>query len=362
MEIYNYIKKIKLIIQEKQVYDSYRYIFKEYIQFLEGILMHDPSNIKAVCQLAIAYYEDRQDTDICIALMENALDIYEASMSKDNLYELLNNLAYFHDIEYGDTQKAENFLKRAIQLNSCYQSSYYALAYISVDSNPSIALNILNGIPQKENQSLNLQYLFGYVLLRNDLFDDVLSKLKSLMYCNDKEIVEKTKYCCALVYSITNRSKEALLIADELYDGYKDGTNEEILTFEMIYLYFQLKNYGKVIGLFGSEKRENIFVDVHIIKIYLYALKMQGFISECEKIYFDKLNELKKDIEEINSDEDFTKSEKIDYIKSSENDIEILKRNYNDIVLNNKSVEIEDIFYYCKPRKTCYLIDCPRHS
>ena len=36
-------------------------------------------------------------------------------MSKEALWELLNNLAYFYDAEYGDDIKAELALKRAIE-------------------------------------------------------------------------------------------------------------------------------------------------------------------------------------------------------------------------------------------------------
>ena len=52
VEIINYIKTIKILINSESDYETYRYVFKEYIDFLEKRLRHNPSDIKAVCQLA----------------------------------------------------------------------------------------------------------------------------------------------------------------------------------------------------------------------------------------------------------------------------------------------------------------------
>lgn len=362
MDICEYIQKIKNIIKTERDYDSYRYIFNEYIEFLETWLKHNPSDIKAICQLAIMYFEDRRDTDICVQLMEDALTQFGLYSSKESLCELLNNLAFFYDVECGDKQKAVKTLKRAIELKSNYPNSYYALAYLLAESDSSFAFSIMDGISQKENLPINYRYLFSYIMMRNALYEDGLKGFEDLSRCDDVELSEKSLYCCAIIKSISGKVKESSEIADRLYKGYKEGKNEEISTFELIYLYFKLQNYEKVVGLFSTEKTENIHIDVDIIKLYFYSLKVLGLGAECERVYLAKVNEIKNELDETKSDEDYSDSEKLDYINSYEKDIEILTQNYINIVLKNNIVEVDDILYYCKTRKVCYLIDCPRHS
>jgi len=223
VEIIDYIQKIKMLTNSKRDYDTYRYIFKEYIEFLEIRLRHNPSDIKAICQLAIMYYEDRRDLDICLELMEDALKKYELSMSKESLWELLNNLAYFYDAEYGDDMKAELALKRAIELNSDYPNSYYALAYLTAESDPSFAFNIIRLIHNKGNLPTQYKFLYGYILMRNSLFEDALKYFEDLSQSNDVEIVEKSLYNCAIIYSIIGKVNKSSVIAEKLYRGYKEG-------------------------------------------------------------------------------------------------------------------------------------------
>lgn len=350
-----------MLIMAERDYDKYCYIFKEYIEFLEALLRHNPSDIKAICQLAIMYYEDRRDIDISLQLMEDALTKYEKFMPKKSLWELLNNLAYFYDVEYGNYLKAEHALKQAIDLKSNYQSSYYALAYLTAESDPTFAVGIMNSIPHKENLPIHYRFLYGYILMRNALYEDALRYFKDLTQCNDIEIVEKSLYNCAIIYNVIGRKNESSIIADSLYKGYREGKNEEVLTFELIYLFFILQNFERVVGLFSTEKTENIHLDVQIIKLYFYALKALGLGAECEKVYLSKVDEIKNQIVETKSDKDNSDSEKLDYIKIYENDLEILLQNYLDATLRNIVVNVEDIFNYCKGRKVCYLIDCPRH-
>lgn len=362
MEIYDYINKIKETIKIKKEYNLYSHIFKEYILFLEELLKKEPSNIKAVCQLAIAYYENRCDTDICLKLMEETLQKFDLSMSLDSKTELLNNLACFYDIEYGNTLKAKQILEYAVQLNTKYQKSYYGLAYLTADSNPEYALDVINKIPQKDNIPVEYQSLFAYILMINGKYNDALCYLNKLLLSSNKETIEKSLYNSAIIFYKTNETEKAIRIADKLYKDYKKRKNEEILTFELIHLYFILQNYEKVIGLFCSEKTENIFIDVNIIKLYFYALKKIKSDVDCEKIYRDKMNEITNDIEEIKNDVDCSENEKSEYINSYENDKRILTQNYSDIVINNQKPEVDNIFYYSSPKRICYFIDCPRHS
>jgi isopropylmalate/homocitrate/citramalate synthase len=72
MTIQEYIRKIHDVIQTEEEYEQYSYIFKEYIDYLESLLKKEPDNIKAVCQLAIAYYEDCRENEDIISLLEDA--------------------------------------------------------------------------------------------------------------------------------------------------------------------------------------------------------------------------------------------------------------------------------------------------
>jgi tetratricopeptide (TPR) repeat protein len=361
VEIYDYIKKTEMVIRAERDYDSYRYIFKEYIDFLETKLRQDPSDIKAICQLAIMYYEDRRDLDVCLELMEDALKNYELSISKESLWELLNNLAYFYDAEYGDDKKTELALKRAIDLNSEYPNSYYALAYLTAEADPSFALDVIRRIPLKKDSPTQYRFLYGYILMRNSLFEDALKCFEDLSKCSDIETVEKSIYNCAIIYSIIGKVNNASMIAETLYRSYKEGKNEEISTFELIHLFYILKDYEKVVGLFDSEKTENIYVDVQTIKLYFYALMSLGLKAECEKVYQNKISEIKEEIDEIKVDSDMSDNEKMEFVIAYQKDLTTLSQYYFDIVFNNIAVNVDDYFYYSKNSKVCYLIDCPRH-
>lgn len=361
MEIIEFIQKINILTNSKREYDTYSYIFKEYIDFLETRLKLNASDTKAVCQLAIMYYEDRRDVAVCLGLMEDALKKYELCISKESICELLNNIAYFYDVECGDDIKAELALKRAIELNSDYPSSYYALAYLKAESNPSFALDIIKHISFKGNLPIQYKFLHGYILMRNYLFEDALKYFEDLSQHNDVEIVEKSLYNCAIIYSINGEASKSSIIAEKLFRGYKEGENVAVSTFELIHLFFILQNYEKVVGLFGAEKIENIYVDVQIIKLLFYALNNLGLKAECEKTFQNKTNEIMNEINEIEIDSDISDIEKLDYIKDYQNDLKVLSQHYLDIVLNNVVVKVDDNFYYSKSNQQCYLIDCPRH-
>lgn len=344
-----------------KVENEYGYIFKEYIMYLESILKNDPSNMKAVCQLAIMYLEDLRDLDTCVHLMEDALEKYESCMSKESLCELLNNLAYFYDYYYNDYLRAERTLKRAIELNSNYQNSHYALAYLTAESDPSFAIDIISRISQQENLPVHYKYLFAYILMRNALYEDALRYFEDLMRCDDIELSEKSLYSCAIIYYIIGKEKESSIITDRLYKECKEEKFKEISSYELIFLFYIQQKFERVVELFSIEAENTIF-EVHIIKLYLFALKNLGLGAECERVFLNKVDEIKYQIEEIKSDEDCTDSEKLEYIKYNEQNLKILKQNYFDITMKNIIVKVDDIFHYCKAEQVCYLIDCPRHS
>ncbi|WP_430883334.1 tetratricopeptide repeat protein [Fusibacter sp. JL216-2] len=356
------MNKVKAIMNSEREYESQRPIIKEYILFLQNIIEKEPSNIKAICQLAISYFEDRRDTDICIEIMEAALTKNEESMSEQMLCELLNNLAYFYDEELGESDKAVETLNRAIKHQSCKPNSYYALAYLLVEDEPELALKVISEMSMPESPLNHYQYLKGYILMKNELYTDALRIFEELrLYSDNSEVREKSLYSSAIIRSITNETDMALRIADKLYDGFIVDHNEKVLTFELIHLYFLLRKFDKVVELFKIGK-EPIYIDVEVIESYFYALKSLGLKSECEILYLQKIEEINEEIADTKLDCDFSNEEKESYINRSNEEIAKLKKSYSEIVLGNKFVQINDVFYSCKGTKCCYLIDCPRHS
>lgn len=362
MTIEDYLRKIREILSSTKDYDSQRPIIEQYILFLEKLIQEDPSNIKAICQLSIAYYEDRQDTDVCIELMEGALDKYETSMSEKLLCELLNNLAYFYEEECGESVKAIEILQRVTQYELCNPKSYYALAYQVVEENPKLALEVIQKLFLSEIQVNYYLYLKGYVLMKNEMLYEALSVFEELsLNTNNCETSEKALYSSAIIHTLLNNRDQALSIADSLFNGYKLDHNEEVLTFELIHLYFLLNEFDRVVEIFKLEK-EQIYMDVKVMSIYLFALKSIGLESECEKLYLSKIEDFKEEISDTESDNDFSCEEKKLYISRLHKNIGEIKMQYEKIVLGNKVVRIEDVYYSCKGFKRCYLVDCPRHS
>ena len=166
MNIGEHQNKVRQEMERAEDYDIQRQAVQEYIVFLEKVLEVSPHNVKAASQLAIARLENNEDVDACIDLLETTISNSRSYISEADFCELINNLAFFYDEEKNDLEKARDLLLTIVNLKSCHEKSYYALAYLLVETDPLLALDHINRIDSMSQQPAYMRYMKAYVLLR----------------------------------------------------------------------------------------------------------------------------------------------------------------------------------------------------
>lgn len=369
MTILEYISKIRNTLQAEKEYDKYCYISKDYIQYLEALLKKERANIKAVCQLAIAYYEDRRESKVIVFLMEDALAKYEDTMSKAELCEILNNLAYIYEKELQEPEKAVKLLKRAISLDTPFINSSYALGALCLDTDIDQAEQMFIKVLKSDPQNEEYRYHLGYCQMKKKSFEQALAIFEPISesWKDLNELSEKAYYCGALIMLSLGKKSEAERIANDLYLKYKLNTNSSIDVFELIDLYYILEHYEKVVGLFEDKHYDSngneygISFDKDGIQVIFYSLHVLGYDEKCKTVLESKLEDITEIIENYRSDDALTQEEKNESISFFENDIAAIKESYTSVVCLNKKPEIPDIYRNLRLETHCYLIDCPWH-
>ncbi|MFZ3131027.1 MAG: hypothetical protein WA125_08000 [Desulfosporosinus sp.] len=369
MTILEYISKIRNTLQTEKEYDKYCYIFKDYIQYLEVLLKKERANIKAVCQLAIAYYEDRRENEVIISLMEDALAKYEDTMSKAELCEILNNLAYIYEKELQEPEKAVKLLKRAISLDTPFINSSYALGALCLDTDIDQAEQMFIKVLKSDPQNEEYRYHLGYCQMKKNSCEQALANFEPISesWKDSNELSEKAYYCCALIMLSLGKKSEAERIANDLYLKYKLNTNSSIDVFELIDLHYILEHYEKVVGLFEDKHYDSngneygINFDKDGVQVIFYSLHVLGYDEKCKTVLESKLEDITEIIENYRSDDALTQEEKNESISFLENDIAAIKESYKSVICLSTKPEISDIYQNLRLETHCYLIDCPRH-
>lgn len=362
MIIQEYIRKIYNAVQAEEDYDKYIYVFREYISYLESVLKEEPTNIKAVCQLAIAYYEDRRDCDDVISLLEETVTKFENVMSSVELCEILNDLAYFYFEEHDNSQKAVTLLERAVFLNTPYIQTYYALANLYLAENTEASARMFNKLLELKPNNKEYRYQLGYCFLKNGKFEKALSIFKPIaVNWNDaNELPEKAYFCCALAFLSMGQKTEAEKIADDLYNKWQDGRAENIDAFKLIDLFYCLEDYPRVIDLFKLSEH-GLHFSKNELPIIFYSMHRLGKDKECEKVFEAKKREFDELIDTYQKDDIYTPDEKKEIITFFEKELELLKNDFHSVIELNIKPDIIDIFNGLEVPIYCFLIDCPRH-
>lgn len=146
MTIEKYISIISKKVRENEPYDEYKNIIFEYIGFLEKALTENPKDIRAICQLSIAYLEAREPVEKSIKLVEDALNNCKDTLSSQEMGILFNNLAFFYGEEMENVEKSKQLLEMIINLNIELPNPYNALGIIYMDEGNVIEALKLFGI------------------------------------------------------------------------------------------------------------------------------------------------------------------------------------------------------------------------
>lgn len=358
VNIENFIKEIRSNITKDRPYDEYKTLFFRYIKFLENILSNNPRNIKAICQLAIAYMEAREPAEKSVKLMENALINYKGKLMKEESTELLNNLAFFYEKELCDAHSAKELLANAVKTNTKFANSYGALGMIYLaESKIEMAMKLFrkaismsDDIKYKNNYAVAL-YNAGQIEKAAEVFSSISNEWK------DNAVSAKAYYSLGMVKSLIGDTAIGIEIADNLSSIL--DSDIAIDAYKIADLYFDCQEYKKCIELYDYEK---LYPSLDWLNVYFYSLYTLELKEKLNEFFMNVIYQKEEEItDELKDDydENWTKDDSREYIESLSKDIIDITSLYNSI-----------LYKECKPKinfkpeliYSCYLIDCPRHS
>lgn len=353
----SFVANIRKSINENLPYNEYKKLFFEYIEYLEDILKNNPQNIKAVCQLAIAYMEVREPAEKSIEIMENALNNFEEALGTEELTELLTNLAYFYEKEMHDVEKAKYLLERAVGNSSEIPNTYNELGIIYFQEGKveeSIKL-----FSKAILLSKDIQYLCNYAVALYEsgeknksanIFYEISREWKS------NEVAEIAYYYYGMIKSIIGDFETGLEIASNLFSIIESANT--IDECRIANLFFTCGDYERCIEIYESE---NLYPSLDWLKFYFYSYHKSRPYEMLRKVFDEVINSKEREIQEEkeDNDENWTKEERRAYIEDINKDIKDITALFNCILNNEVKPEVD---FKPEPIYKCYLIDCPRHA
>lgn len=357
MTIKEYIKFISSKITSDGAYDDYKNYFLQYINYLKNILSSDPRNIKAICQLAIAYMETREPSEKSIDLIEDAIVTYKDTLKKEELTELLNNLAYFYSEGMSEDDKAVKILENAIKLETDFPNTYNALGIKYLEENKADnalklfnkATSLCDDIKYKNNYAVAL-YNKKHIEEANEIF------LKISNDWQKNHVSAKAYYSYGMIKSLSGEVEVGIKVANDLLTLINNANG--IDAFKIAELYYVCKDYKKCISYYDYEK---LYPTPDWLNIYFYCFYALGQKAKLYRIVSNIVEEKKSELrlEVLDNDEEWTVEERKLYTQKLEQEIKEITRIYYMIMKGNykPTLNFEPELIY-----GCYLIDCPRHS
>ncbi len=179
---------------------------RKYEKILEDKLKLKPDDVEVASVLAMLNEELRKSSSYGFELLVNCYEIYKDTLDDDSFSMLVTNLAYFliEEIEF-DLEKAERLLLEAINRNSKYEETYYALGRLYFDNDEFIKASQMFKIAFdiSSNSKYKYKYSEAVCLIKTGEFQKAVDELR-LVYCDDliedKSVVETAKYLC---YALT---------------------------------------------------------------------------------------------------------------------------------------------------------------
>lgn len=354
MNITKMIKELKSVMNLE--FDERAKFFHECKEKLEIEVNNNPSNIQAFSLMAMINLELRDDTKISIDILEDCYNKNKNNMSKDDYSLWANNMAYLLCEEYEEIDKSIELLTKAIEYESRYDNTYYALGKLFFKKkNYKKAITLFNKAFEISPHKV-YEYNEAISLIASNNKQEGILQLKSIYTYpyKDEEIDGRIALALgrelALNGELEEGKKTIQLLLESSYEGLDIGANELA---ECMYM---LGDYHKCIKLYDKDK---LYEDESWIGQYFYALKEEYSIDAVER----KMNEIETQIvkniydEEANHIDWDSEEERKEYIDGEKVRLNKIKECYRQVINGIKpSVKIyHDIFY------KCYFINCPRH-
>ncbi|GAA0120965.1 hypothetical protein UT300018_02810 [Clostridium faecium] len=354
MNITKIIKELQSVMNLE--FDERAKIFYKCKEKLEIEINNNPSNIQAFSLIAMINLELRNDTKISIEILKDCYNRNKNNMSKDEYCFWATNMAYLLSEEYEEVDKSIELLTKAIEYESKYDNTYYALGKLFFNKkNYREAITLFNKafeiFPHKV-----YKYNEAVSLIASNNKQEGIFQLKSIYTYpyKDEEIDGKIALLLGRELALNEELEEGKKIIQLLLESSYESL--EVEASELAECMYILDDYHKCIKLYDKDK---LYEDESWIRQYFYALKEAYSIDVAEKIMKDIERRIEENIceEEINYIDWDSEEECKEYIDGEKDRLNKIKECYRQIVNGIKPfVEVNyDIFY------KCYYINCPRH-
>ena len=349
MNITNHIARIQQKIASSERYEDYVPELEEYKQFLESLLLQNPKDVAAICQLASVYNELRYDYADCISPMEAILNDDLSPADKIRLY---TNLAFYHEDWSRSGEEARCYLEAAIALSPNTSHAFDALGRLYLDSDAARSLSLFKKACELENK-LDYQYNYAVALYSNGFYEEAKAMFESLLSEHQNDL--RVHYGLGVCLYYLGQIEQALKIADTLKIE-KVRRDDYIGESQVADLYFLCGEYEKHNCMYDNSR---YWPDITWLAPYFYGTKVNGNPEAGERLLSDVIKGIDEDIANIETDDDCPPAEKEEYILSCNKKLSDIIETHAKIMSGGFKPEVK-IKLWCI--YGCYLIDCVRHQ
>ena len=329
---------------------------KKYERMLQKEIKENPSNIRAVCLLAMVKCELLKSTSTSLKYLHSAYNHFKDSLDDSEFCMLVTNLAYFYIEECANKEKtARALLQEAITRNSPYAETYYALAleyYKEGQFEQALPL-----FQKATNLSSLFRHRYNYAICLSQCNQEreCIEILKTLS--NDYKTHEysaKAYYSLGVLYVFLAEEQKAKEIALHLLniDYFKFDIEHYMLADFM----FSVGEYQHCFELY--DKEQQLWETADWLSLYFYSQKKMNRTEDASKKLYQVIDAISEKIKDCRLEDFDDKKDFDEYIHSENKRMEDVKTAYQDIFYADVTPVARlqtDLIY------GCYYIDCQRH-
>jgi len=313
----------------------------------------NPNNLDLINSLAIGYSENpSMQTD------NEELKYFELAYLIKKTVKSTHNLAWYLYFEDGNEEKAINIQKECIELSPKSYYPYYLYGYMLLEKNKfDEAISYLEKAYQiRERRDILYNIGFCYFQMGN------IEKSKECFYksVSELDIENRSLYGLAICEWKLNNFEQVKIIADKILKDIETKNNDLITGYEIGLLYFLLGDLQQSTKCLIKQGINGVdLIDWPELSYSLYKTNNELWFETINKRILE-LKEWYSEIENNHDDwSDYTDEEKEEQLIDIKGEIkvkqEILSKGIAKPIINlNKSIWEE----HCG----CLLFDCKRHN
>lgn len=280
-----------------------------------------------------------------------ALALFKEAVSESRNVQSLTNLAWIYYHEEYDPEAALELVQEAISLNPASHFPYNLLGeiYIELEKWEDASKVLVNSIAiQPSKEAYNNLAIANYHL--GELKGAAASFLKS---AGPSDYAMYSHINCLIELGKTAEAKRKL-------DAFSENDDEFVGEVHVADLYFELQCYSEAVHWYeqswGTWHKTPDWVCSYIYSlIHTDSLnRAVEIVNECIQLRVDDIQE--EQAEECS--EDWTESEKSEYIKQLEAD----RQEYESMIKKISSGYVPPLKFTTSLSSSCYLFGCSRHN